>query len=435
MKRVVSIILSILFCLNCFLICLFLNQKKIINYKLDINNNYLIITLNKNDILCQITTNKIDENNWQQANNNKCSYKLEDNNYKLYLKLPNGKIQEIKEMQNIGKIISVKLNVKELYLALDETYKPTLKIESIGNINKDYTWTSNNNKVAIVNENNEIIGKEVGSAIIKTNYNNKDYIINVKVTDKIVKAPTMFDTNKEYLSCNFYSESDNDILDKILKSKIINAGYQTRAGAVEAARFLTLNFPYKINYFYENGRVTTFDKKTLAYGEGRYYHEGLYLHKSRYSNILESVNGPAIWGCNLYSNIKKESVANGLNCSGFIAWVIKNAGYDPGDIGAGITSVFDFTDIGEKKELNSKIIKSNIIRAGELIYSPRVGGHIAMIVGIDEANYYVAEAYWETPRGVVINTYNKEKITEYFTNVILMDEYYKDDGNYTEIWY
>ena len=28
---------------------------------------------------------------------------------------------------------------------------------------------------------------------------------------------------------------------------------------------------------------------------------------------------------------------NGLDCSGFIAWVLKNAGFDPGDIGAGDT--------------------------------------------------------------------------------------------------
>ena len=41
-----------------------------------------------------------------------------------------------------------------------------------------------------------------------------------------------------------------------LENKINNTGYKTRAGVVEAARFLTLNLPYKINYFYENGRGT-----------------------------------------------------------------------------------------------------------------------------------------------------------------------------------
>ena len=436
MKKVVIIILSIIFCLIIFLILLFLYQNKISYYKLEIDpNNNLIITLKSDDILCQITSDKIIENKWQQAYNKECSYQLEDKNYKLFLKLPNGKIQEIEEMQKIGKIISVKPNINELYLAIEETYKPYIIINSIGNVNKEYTWTSTNNNIVTINKNNEIIAKSIGSAIIKTKYNNNDYLINIEVTDKIVKAPTTYDPNKEYLSCQHYSEEDNDLLDKILKSKINNAGYQTRAGAVEAARFLTLNFPYKINYFYENGRATTFDKKTLAYGEGRYYHKGLFLHKSRYKNILTSVNGPAIWGCDLYSNIEKETVANGLNCSGFIAWIMKNAGYDPGDIGAGITSVPDFTDIGIKSNLNKDIIKLNKIKAGDLLYSYRVGGHIAIIVGIDETNYYVAEAYWGEPRGVVINTYNREKITKYFSSVILMDEFYKNDGNYTEMWY
>ena len=112
-----------------------------------------------------------------------------------------------------------------------------------------------------------------------------------------------------------------------------------------------------------------------------------------------------------------------------------NAGYDPGDIGAGITSVPDFTDISTKAKLDTNLIKSNEIKSGDLLHSKRVGGHIAIIVGIDKTNYYVAEAYWAKPRGVVINTYDKEKITEYFSSVILMDEYYKDDGNYTEMWY
>ena len=116
------------------------------------------------------------------------------------------------------------------------------------------------------------------------------------------------------------------------------------------------NFPYKINYFYENGRATTYGVKTLAYGEGRYYSEGLYLHESRYDNILKNAKGPATWGCDLYSKIEGRTTGNGLNCSGFVAWVLKNAGYDPGDIGAGITSVFDFTDISKKEKLTNNLI-------------------------------------------------------------------------------
>ena len=53
--------------------------------------------------------------------------------------------------------------------------------------------------------------------------------------------------------------SDSDTIDlrrfvdDILEYKINKAGYLTRAGVVEAMRFITLDFPYRVNYFYENG--------------------------------------------------------------------------------------------------------------------------------------------------------------------------------------
>lgn len=429
-----KVLILIIFILS--LICLIGYQIKLGYYKLYINsNNELIIDLFDENISCQLTENEIDEDNWHPAENKQCLFALEDKKYKLFLKDKYGNIKEIKEMENIGKVLNSELNTEKIFLALNESYTPILNISSIGNVDKNYTWISSDNSIVEIDENNQLIAKSVGSANITTTFNSKQFILKVEVTDKILKAPIEYDANKEYLSCEFYSESDNDLLDDILKNRISNVGYKTRAAAVEAARFLTLNFPYKINYFYENGRATTFDEKTLAYGEGRYYHEGLYLHSSRYSNILKSVNGPATWGCNLYSRIEKTYAANGLNCSGFIAWVLKNAGYDPGDIGAGITAVPDFTDISNKESLNQEIINSKKIKSGDLLHSYRGGGHIAIIVGIDETNYYVAEAYWLKPRGVVINTYSKTEITEYFSSVVLMDDYYQNDGNYTELWY
>lgn len=32
-------------------------------------------------------------------------------------------------------------------------------------------------------------------------------------------------------------------------------------------------------------------------------------------------------------------MSNGLDCSGFVSWVLLNAGYNPGDLGAGVTNV------------------------------------------------------------------------------------------------
>ena len=53
-----------------------------------------------------------------------------------------------------------------------------------------------------------------------------------------------------------YTKEQIDLLDDILKSEVEKAGPGTRAGVVAAATFLPLEFPYKIPYFYENGRLT-----------------------------------------------------------------------------------------------------------------------------------------------------------------------------------
>lgn len=74
--------------------------------------------------------------------------------------------------------------------------------------------------------------------------------IKIIVTD-IIEKPTYHEQKKEIVPCNQYNKSEAELLDKLLAFKINESGYQTRAGAVEAARFLTLEFKYRIPYFYE----------------------------------------------------------------------------------------------------------------------------------------------------------------------------------------
>ena len=309
---------------------------------------------------------------------------------------------------------------KKIYLIKNDNYKLNIKFDIINNIK----WKSNNNKILEVINNNELIGISKGNTYVYTNVLNKKIKINVNVTDLLLSNNDEYNINKEFLSCNKYTKEQNDIIDKYLEYQINNVGYNTRAGVVEAARFLTINFPYKINYFYENGRGTTYGINELVHGEGRYYNKGLYLNKNKYENILYSKHGPAIWGCDIYNETQKKNVSNGLDCSGFLSWAFINAGYDPGDIGAGITDVYDYTDTGEKRELTQSLINENKIKVGDLLHSNRAGGHIAIIIGMDEDNFYVAESIWYEPIGVVMNTYNKKDIINYFGNVILMDNYY-----------
>lgn len=377
-----------------------------------------------------------DDDTWTKAQNNKCNFIIDDNTYNFYLRNNYGTVIKINEASDLGNILKLTLDKEKIYLAINGTHTPTLKISSVGYADKTIKWTSEDDKIAIVDENGTIKGIKKGNTKVTAKVMDKEVNIDVIVTDLITVRPKSFNNKKKYLSCNKYTEEDNDLLDEILKDRVNTVGYKTRAGAVEAARFLALEFPYKIKYFSENGRMG--ERTYKVDGEGRYYHEGLYLHSSRYSNIKYKAEGPKTWGCTMYNRVSHKRSANGLDCSGFITWVLVNGGFDPGDIGAGVSpGIKDLTDYGEKTIFNAKVIESGKVKVGDLLSSTGPGGgHIAMIVGEDSEYYYVAESLWTSPNvGVVILPYSKKNLFKRYYYVMLMDSYYKEDGKLTKLWY
>ncbi len=272
-------------------------------------------------------------------------------------------------------------------------------------------------------EDGKVTGKKNGTTVL---YDDENYIrYTVEVSDLII-APTI-GTDREALPCGRYSEEENDALDELLKKYIENAGYHTRAGVVEAARFLTLRFPYHMNYFYENGRIDS-GRISEADGEGRYYHEGLYLHESRFDKIETTVSGKEVWGCPLYSYDARKQLNNSFDCSGFLSWAFLNGGYDIGDIGAGTTEEADFTDIGKLVPLEE--LKDSILKPGDLF---GMQGHIAILIGIDEDHYYIAHSYYDDGLEAFAVT-KEEAMKEGFDYAILLDSYYNGDGELTMMW-
>lgn len=411
--------------------------------KATIKDNKMIISFNTNEqqlnnkVYCTIKDNdevpKITDNSWILSKNNQCSFEINKKTYKAYLMSSNNKITFVNDSDKLGNITKLEINKNKIYLALSDTYTPTLTIDYVGNINSKVIWNSNNNKIADVDENGKIKGISKGETKITAKVMNKEVFIDVIVTDLIVKKPKEFSNKKPYLPCGKYSEKDNDLLDEILEDRINTVGYKTRAGAVEGARFLALEFPYKIRYFSENGRGST----NGVQGEGRYYNKGLYLHSSRFKNIKKTAHGPKTWGCSLYSNPSHGIRANGLDCSGFISWVLLNGGFDVGDIGAGLAPHLDLTDYGQRIKFNYDVVKSGKVKVGDLLSSGGVnGGHIAMIAGEDNNYYYVAESLWTSPNvSVGIYKYSKKTIFNRYYYVVLMDSYYKEDGKLTKLWY
>lgn len=375
----------------------------------------------------------INDKNWKLSNNSSCVYKIEKGTYKAYVKTADNKIIFVEGSDILGSVIDINTNKEKIYLAINEQYSPTINIDYIGNAKTDITWTSENNNIATVSHDGKIKGISEGETKITATSMDKSIPIKVIVTDLINTRPNHFNNKKPYLPCGIYSKEDNDLLDTILEDRINTVGYQTRAGAVEAARFITLELPYKIRYFSENGRGST----NGVQGEGRYYNKGLYLHSSRFKNIKKKAHGPKTWGCSLYSNPSHGKRANGLDCSGFISWVLLNGGFDVGDIGAGLAPHLDLTDYGQRINFNANVIKSGKVKVGDLLSSGGVnGGHIAMIVGEDNDKYYVAESLWTPPNvSVGIYEYSKKTIFNRYYYVMLMDSYYKEDGKLTKLWY
>ena len=296
----------------------------------------------------------------------------------------------------------------KVYLAIDEVYV----LDDIG-------YKSDDESIASV-ATNRVSGHKVGKTILRKDCNTYE----VEVTDMIT-APYVSE-EKPQLTCGLYTAEDNEYLDEILKTKIAERGYRTRAGAVQAARFLLLQFPYHMNYFNENGRLPYCD------GEGRYYHEGLYLneYKAEKEGIVRTVRGPEPWGCPIFSIPYGSAQRNSLDCSGFVSWCLVNAGFDPGDIGAGpAPSVFDLSDLGEKHLITAESLDE--VKIGDLFSA---NGHIAILIGIKDGEYYIAES--DSLIDVRVQIADKDKlIASAFNYWVDMDEFYGyNDGKMNKFW-
>ena len=403
----------------------YLDESNKVNIDFKINKFKL-----RNNIYCYYSEkDTIDGAKWKKTDGKSCVFRLHNKPYYTYLKNEDGLILRV-DTSKLGRVTKLEAESNKIYLPLNGNKKINLKYEKIGYVLEKYNYYTLDKKIAAF-DNGIIKGISKGNTTVYAELMDKKVAIEVVVTDLITsRKQGGFDYNKPYLTCNKYSSEDNILLDEILKDKIELVGYKTRAGVVEAARFLTLDFPYRINYFYENGRQTT----NNVDGEGRYYHKGLYLSAPKYKSITGTSKGPKIWGCSLYSRPDHKSSPNGLDCSGFVSWALLNGGFDVKDVGAGWSDNLDLTDYGDVKKIDSSLIKSNKIKVGDLLHSTRLGGHIGIIVGLDNENYYVAQAIWYDEVGLVVSKYKKEKLYSEFPHVVLMDKYYKNDGNLTNMW-
>lgn len=317
------------------------------------------------------------------------------------------------------------------------------------------TLTSSNENVAII-DNGCVKTIGDGYSTISATSGDITSTIKIRVTDLYTLPDTSRD--KPFLKESICNIDDAAMLDDVLAYKIYEAGYSTRAGVVAAARFLSLEFPYKLAYFSESGRLDTTTGTRACDGEGRYYHKGLYLSEDKYDDIEKSVYGPKYWGLffkedtsddhskddfylydgfvpsDIGSDLYLSKRPNGLDCSGFVSWCYLNGGFDFGDMGAGGIGTYGMTDLGELVYISDELLQSDKIKAGDLIgYS----SHVGIVIGVEEDYIWVADTL---PSGLKVTKYERNKDSfealgkDAFKYVMLMDDEYLEDGNYTPMW-
>lgn len=410
-------------------------DKKIVNVEIE---NYFF-KFNKTTWCLLVETNgvpNVNDSGWVKANNGYCSFITDLSSYDVYVKDSYGNISDVdKRKQKEKNIKKIPMSNENIYLYPTQQQKVNVNDENIQTVQ----WKSDDEKIATVDNNGIISGISAGTTTIKAIYKENYYgEVKVIVTNLIEKPDAS--AKKEYVKCRQFSDDEAQLLDDILEEKIKEAGYQTRAGVVAAARFLTLDFSYRVPYFYENGRLENYEPYQYVDGEGRYYHKGLYLSTKKIKDLKANFVGPAIWGCNLQNYTDWNGVyvtgqlyPNGLDCSGFVTWALLNGGFDVGDIGAGTDPVHkDLTDLGQKVYITEELMASGKVKVGDLI---GLDGHMAILAGWDSQNYYIAESL-NTTGGVVMTTVARTKLVNnsIYRYIILMDEVYKTDGNLTNMW-
>ena len=378
-----------------------------------------------------------DETNikWVKAQNNICTVEVKDNDYSIYLKNSYENVVKVASKDvEVNKIKNLAFNKKDYYIAVKGKEAFEVTYEKYGLITEEVNYKISDEKLLKI-EDGKFVGLKKGDVTVTASIGNKTVDTTVHVMSSLVVPNVDKNKEKKYIPCEAYTEEEEQLLDAALKDRVNTAGYQTRAGVVAAAIFLGLEFEYRIPYFFESGRLVNHSGARHVDGEGRYYHEGLYLTKANYAELEPGATyvGPKPWGCNLKNGTSKygykagKMYPNGLDCSGFISWTLLNGGFDVGDVGAGDNANRDddLYDLGEKKSLTMDLMNSGEIKPGDLI---AYWGHMAMVIDIDKNNIYIAESLPMT-KGVVIKKYTKAKAKSIFVNVMLMDSVYKSDGN------
>ena len=200
-------------------------------------------------------------------------------------------------------------------------------------------------------------------------------------TDDFIYDGALFVTNRTNMSKDSYTDEQWNEMERTLKERVAKAGFGTREGVVAAALYVC-SWEYAIPY-----RGTPYDPSHM---QGTYQKIGINREWGRYVKLLvdKSYNGKSYPKGGLYTN--------GLDCGGFVNWAMINGGVTPeGEYNGQSPSPYGGS-VYNKRFM--RIEKSDEIQVGDIVFTPKNTrniydgtSHIALIVGEDADNWYIAE--------------------------------------------
>lgn len=212
------------------------------------------------------------------------------------------------------------------------------------------------------------------------------------------------DNKKEFMKCGTYSASDKTRLDAMLKKAVEEAGYGTRAGTVEAYRFLVGALDYKVPYL---------GPKAVNSALGRYQKIGL--------NIGTSDS----WGCSV------SGWTQGMDCTNSVSWAEYQNGINVGTYSTGNT--YPSADVLDKIQVGDFMYTYSSTTKNESGFS-----HIGIVIGIDDKNIYVGESTTGNVNAIIVSTWPKSGFSQNnarshkfgYTHLTK----YPSEGNVTKMW-
>ena len=263
----------------------------------------------------------------------------------------------------------------------------------------EYNWIINGKPINGSNTYSK--EKIISKADVRLTFSNSNsYTLNCSISDKLVYHFKYDENNtKPFMECGTYTEFDRIKLNVKLKEAVNQAGYGTRAGVVEAARFLVGALDYKVPYL---------GQKSVNSSLGVYDVVGL--------NIGQS----GAWGCRISGWVQ------GMDCTHFVNWAFVQNGMRTPSYSSTYSNIKEAVTKAKVGDFFYKKCSSECINDSGL-------SHIGMVIGIDSKNFYVAEATTGNINAIVVTKLEKNSIEKSKFDYIHYTKY-NSEGNVTNMW-